>query len=530
MQGELKPSSIKISRLMTKIIEGELKIPPFQRAFVWNQEQVIELLDSIYNDYPIGSVLLWESQEELPSNREVGGFNIPDKRPELPWTYVLDGQQRITSIFGVFCDRDIKRSDDELANKFNITFDFMDNSFKSSNDINDETIHIPLEYIFDNYAFNKYLQNKSFDEKTTIHATKLQSIFQNYELPTVTITKRAKNEVGTIFERINNTGTALSTLDLLIAWTWSSDYYLKEVFDNILDTMEEKSFSHLKDKLILQCFSAVISQSTKTKDILELDPTQVRDKTTIIIDCIKKAIDILSTEFGITTDEFLPKPQQFVGIVYLYSKINSLSGQQLDAVKTWFWRTSFSNRYNAGTDEKMNEDISFFNRIASNDTLGLDKYKSELTVDVFLKKSLVKTNSWSKATLLLLATKMPLDLTSGQKIDIGKSLSAFNRKEYHHIFPRKFLKDKYSLPTPEINILANFCFLPSGSNKKISSKAPSDYFANSIFKKERSKIFESNVLPEDETIYSNDEYDKFKVARAKMLYKIGKKLAKEKIE
>jgi len=352
MQGEIKTGSIKISRLRTRILEGEIKIPPFQREFVWDEEQVIELLDSIYKDYPIGSVLLWETNEKLAARREVGGFNLPESEPELPLLYVLDGQQRITSIFGVFCHEEISRTNEEITLKFDIVFDLNEKQFKMGSEISSELV-IPLRLIFDNYKFNQYLaSDKRFKEQESKEAAELQAIFQNYELPTVTIKKRNRDEVGIIFERVNNTGTPLSTLDLLTAWTWSDNYYLKEVFDNIYDLLEMRNFGNFKDKLILQCFSAIIKESTKTYDILSLSPDDVREQTPVLVNSIKRAIDLLSTEFNIKTDEFLPKPQQFVSLVYLFSKTTTLSADKLDFIRKWFWRTSFSNRYSAGTDEK----------------------------------------------------------------------------------------------------------------------------------------------------------------------------------
>lgn len=77
--GELITGPISIDRLRNKIIEGEIKIPPFQRAFVWKKEQITDLMDSIYNDYPVGSVLLWEVNEKLPALRNIGGYKLPDK-------------------------------------------------------------------------------------------------------------------------------------------------------------------------------------------------------------------------------------------------------------------------------------------------------------------------------------------------------------------------------------------------------------------------------------------------------------------
>ena len=83
--------------------EGDIKIPAFQRGFVWKQNQVIDLLDSIYNDYPIGSILLWNSNDRLKSSRNIGGFEIPERDDQYPVNYVLDGQQRLSAIYGTFC-------------------------------------------------------------------------------------------------------------------------------------------------------------------------------------------------------------------------------------------------------------------------------------------------------------------------------------------------------------------------------------------------------------------------------------------
>ena len=67
-----------ISAITQEINGGAIKVPAFQRGFVWTQEQIIALLDSIYNNYPIGSVLLWETEERLDATRNVGGFLIPE--------------------------------------------------------------------------------------------------------------------------------------------------------------------------------------------------------------------------------------------------------------------------------------------------------------------------------------------------------------------------------------------------------------------------------------------------------------------
>src|SRR5688572_19801970 len=113
---EINPTSEKIDKLLNRINSGDIKIPAFQRSYVWKQNQIIELLDSVLNNYPIGSVLLWNSSEKLRHTRNIAGFKIPDNTEEYPVNYVLDGQQRISSIYAVFANNYIE---DETTSEYN---------------------------------------------------------------------------------------------------------------------------------------------------------------------------------------------------------------------------------------------------------------------------------------------------------------------------------------------------------------------------------------------------------------------------
>src|ERR1700683_3172914 len=123
---EITPSAVKIDKLVSRVADGDIKIPAFQRRFVWNQEQIIELLDSIYHDYPVGSILLWNSDDKLKATRNICGFCIPDREESYPVNYVLDGQQRLSTIYAVFSkDRGQCPDEEEPVDleKFEIYFD-----------------------------------------------------------------------------------------------------------------------------------------------------------------------------------------------------------------------------------------------------------------------------------------------------------------------------------------------------------------------------------------------------------------------
>jgi hypothetical protein len=97
---------------------------------------------------------------------------------------------------------------------------------------------------------------------------------------------------------------------------------------------------------------------------------------------------------------------------------------------------------------------------------------------------------------------------NGARVDLGKALSEYNSKEYHHIFPRAHLKTR-QFPPDKINSLCNFCFLTSDSNKKISSKAPSEYFAKVMPQDKRAAILESNLMPLNKDVYEKNDFEAF---------------------
>jgi hypothetical protein len=109
---------------------------------------------------------------------------------------------------------------------------------------------------------------------------------------------------------------------------------------------------------------------------------------------------------------------------------------------------------------------------------------------------------------VLLAQNDPRDLAHGGLVDLEEALSEYNSKEYHHIFPRAHLK-KREFPAERIDSLCNFCFLTADSNKKISSKAPSDYFVSVVPREHLGTILESNLMPLNKEVYEKNEYDNF---------------------
>jgi len=127
---------------------------------------------------------------------------------------------------------------------------------------------------------------------------------------------------------------------------------------------------------------------------------------------MEKAIDFLATQLKASYD-FLPHVQQLIPLTFFFSRVNSASSDQTKWLKLWFWQTSFSRRYSAQTDEKMDADITLFEQLLAGNAEGLGRYSYTVTVDQLIKQQFTKSSPLVRAFLLLLAQNQPIDLVNG---------------------------------------------------------------------------------------------------------------------
>jgi uncharacterized protein with ParB-like and HNH nuclease domain len=118
-----EPLNKQFSSLMDDISSGRLKIPQFQREFVWDIKKSAGLLDSIVKGYPIGTFIFWKTRDRLRSVKDIGNLNLPEPDPGDYVNFVLDGQQRITSLFAAFKGEKIIRNDGKIEDFSEIYID-----------------------------------------------------------------------------------------------------------------------------------------------------------------------------------------------------------------------------------------------------------------------------------------------------------------------------------------------------------------------------------------------------------------------
>ena len=216
-----KPTPERILQLASRVLEGDIILPEFQRPFVWKRRQILELMDSIYRNYPIGSLLVWESTQKLASKRSIADLAVAERSAKYPVNYLLDGQQRLSAICGA-----IYWTPSNPKSVWNVVFDLKTGKFSHSDQVDGHPVHqIPLRRMSDAPEFYRRL-GPIDDQEMKDRADLLFTRFLQYQVPLVTLGDMSIDDVAPVFERINSTGTRLTIYDLMRAATWSPDFDL----------------------------------------------------------------------------------------------------------------------------------------------------------------------------------------------------------------------------------------------------------------------------------------------------------------
>lgn len=500
--------------LISDVKRGEIKIPQFQRKFVWKEKQALELLDSIANSYPVGSLLFWRTNVKLTAERNIGDFKLPKTDDMSPTNYVLDGQQRLTVIYSCLGAPDAEEG-------FAAAYNLDKQSFTLNPPQHDPRI-FPLRWMFETTKLLDFRTAlKSFPEHSVYQQRldNLISVFSNYRVPVVTLKDLTIQEVCPIFERINSSGTKLSMFDLMVAATWSHGAFdLNEQADKIAASLEDKGFNGIERDTILKCVTAVKFGGIKKEQVLDLRNTPGNEMDSLVTKtsaALLKTIDLLSTEFKVFSWDFLPYEALVIVLCCVLSKAHSLSGEQMGRLRQWFWRASFSERYRVGGEGFVSRDLADVYAFVEH---GKGDAKSFGEVGALSKTSFRIGNSRTRAFALSLAIKQPKNITNGASIDTAIALSQFNKKQFHHIYPKGYLA---SIGEPlDPNSILNVCMLAASENNSISDSNPTEYLPQCIqqLNAKAEAVFASHLLPSPQSFdYKTAAYSSFLTERESVL-------------
>lgn len=210
-----------LPNILRRIEDGGIRVPAFQREFVWSKSKVRELFESIYSGYPIGSILLLRTNNRsLKANLDSTPF--PSSEVHYPTTFVIDGKQRLSTLYGAFVHHQARQP----GTIFALAFDLKKEKFQHIRSENLKPWLVSLSSLFSYDDFLNIQQSliQDNDRELSGRFMYLYNVFHQYQIPVTTIEDRSLAEIADIFVKINTQGTRLSRSDLERTLKWIADH------------------------------------------------------------------------------------------------------------------------------------------------------------------------------------------------------------------------------------------------------------------------------------------------------------------
>ena len=572
----IAPKSLdtELSELMREVSSGKEQLPEFQRGWTWDNDRIRGIIASLSQGYPMGAIMRLEYGNENVrfKYRTIEGVTVTGVTPEF---LILDGQQRLTSMYRATCCKepvetttekgkeikryyylDIKKCLDESEDRVDAVIAVpSDRKVKtnfdrdvvldlSTRELEFEHEMFPINIIFDSNAredwadgYKEYHEyDKAFMEKYKQFRTQVIDTIVGYKLPVITLGKETPREaVCKVFENVNTGGVPLTVFELVTATFATYDFDLRKDWiecrdkirgkgetlnTDVMEGVDETSFltaitlytTYLSDKMT----------TCKKKDVLALNFEDYKKNRDILLEGYKMARKFLFQQYVFRKRD-LPYTTQLIPLSAICAVIGTVTFNLPSTQKIlakWFWCGIMGEMYGGANETRYATDIE--DVVA--EIQGKDSQNKTINAAYFSATRLLslqtRNSAAYKGIMALVYREQCRDFMQGITMDIVKSMD--ESPDIHHIFPEAYCK-KMGLDKTKWNSIVNKTPLLPASNRQIGGDAPSVYSGNIMKKAEIDEVelrfrIESHLVNYDYLIA--DDFDHYFIARAKAILKV----------
>jgi hypothetical protein len=566
--------------LLKSIKEGKTQLPDFQRGWVWDDEHIKSLLASISLSYPIGAVMMLQTgnEEVRFKPRLVEGVTL--QNPPEPERLILDGQQRLTSLFqSLFSGQpvvtrdsrgkeikrwyylDINKALDPTIDReeaiVSLPEDKKIRNFRgeivedySTTEKECQAELLPLSLVFDFSALTnwqmRYFQvdANAMQERMSKWNELLQQViqrFQQYQVPLILLRKEnPKEAVCQVFEKVNTGGVSLTAFELLTATYAADDFNLRKDWNSrikrirkfkVLESVENTDF--LQTVTLLATYSRKkqnpdVAVSCKRKDVLRLPLSEYQTWAEVATQGFEKAAKFLYSQ-KIFSARDLPYRTQLVPLAAIFSVLGDLADN--DGVRAklaqWYWCGVLGELYGSAIETRFARDLqevlAWIDGGETPSTVQEANFSSSRLLT--LRK---RISAAYKGISALLLRDGALDFRSGETIDLQMYFD--ERIDIHHIFPRAYCQEK-GIDTRKCDCIVNKTPLSAKTNRMIGGKSPGAYLEKlqktAGITEERMKEILNSHLINYEAMKLNDFETFFNLRYNALLDRIEKAMGKQ---
>jgi len=513
---------MKISTILDHIDSGHMALPEFQRGYVWNRDQVREFFNSLYHRYPVGGLLTWATEAKTATHRGDG--------PLAPGVVklLLDGQQRMTTLYGVVRGKPPRFFDGNPQTFTGLRYHLETETFSFYQQLKmqDDPLWIDVTELMrkGNAGLGEFVARLSISTSTAAKVgdyvgrlSRLLGVTDvDLNVEEVTGVDKTIDVVVDIFNRVNSGGTKLSKGDLALAKICAEWPEARETMKSKVTEWKNAGYQFNLDWL-LRSVNTVLTGEAKFQYLHNKSAEEVQDGLKRAIKHIDTSLNLISGRLGLDHDQvFFGRFGVPVMVRYLDKKNKPMDEKERDKLLFWFAQAGMWGRFSGSTESFIDQDLA---TLEGRDG-GLDKLLDQLRLwHSGLRVEAGHFTGWSLGArfypVLYMLTRMGQSRDWGTGLPLKASLlGKMSRLEVHHIFPKAQLyKRKYK--RPEVNALANFCFLTKDTNLDISDRLPEEYFPE--VEQKHPGALASQWIPMDQKLWKIENFIGFLEARKELL-------------
>ncbi|MDQ7264056.1 DUF262 domain-containing protein [Paracoccus sp. PS-1] len=513
---------MKISTILDHIDSGHMALPEFQRGYVWNRDQVRGLFDSLYRRHPVGGLLVWATESKTAAHRGDGTLAAGIVK------LLLDGQQRMTTLYGVVRGKPPKFFDGNAQAFTGLRFHLGTETFAFYQPVKmqDDPLWIDVTSLMQagTAGLGAFVSELSavpeHAANVGAYVGRLSALLGitdiDLHVEEVTGADKTLDIVVDIFNRVNSGGTKLSKGDLALAKICAEWPDARDSMKAKLKDWADAGYNFNLDWL-LRSVNTVLTGEAKFSYLHDKGALDIQDGLKRASKHIDTSLNLIAGRLGLDHDQvFFGRFGVPVMVRLMDQKQGTLDAVERDKLLFWFAQAGMWGRFSGSTETIIDQDLGAL----EGPTGGLDALLERLRLwHGGLRVEPGHFTGWSLGArfypVLYMLTRM------GEARDWGTGLALkanllgkMSRLEVHHIFPKAQLyKRKHS--RPEVNALANFCFLTKDTNLSISDRLPEVYFAE--VQSKHPGALASQWIPTDPALWKIERYRDFLEARKELL-------------
>lgn|GEM_PF-108935 len=511
---------MKISTILAHIDSGHIALPEFQRGYVWSGEQVRKLFRSLYLGHPVGGLLVWAVESKTATHRGDGPLAAGVVK------LLLDGQQRMTSLYGVVRGKPPNFFDGNAAAFTKLHFHLGSEAFEfyQPAKMKDDPLWVDVTQLMRNGVSKlgefvaPMMAQPALAPKAGDYIGRLSRLLgiTDVDLHIEEVTDKSLDVVVEIFNQVNSGGTKLSKGDLALAKICSDWPDARNVMKAKLQEWAKADY-HFNLDWLLRSVNTALTGEAKFQFLHDKSAEQLQEALKRANRHIDTSLNLISGRLGLDHDQvFFGRFAVPVMVRYLDRRSGPMDVKERDKLLFWFAQAGMWGRFSGSTETYIDQDLAALEGADG----GLDKLLEQLRLwHGGLRAEPGHFTGWSLGArfypVLYLLTRMGESKDWGTGIPLKSNLlGKMSRLEVHHIFPKSLLyKLKYK--KSEVNALANFCFLTKDTNLVITNRLPEEYFP--AVERAHPGALASQWIPDDPKLWKLDNFREFLEARKSLL-------------